>query len=485
MAAKKPLAPLAQRVKTDPALLARVLANPGLRGQLPDKYLSPTQLQARKQNQYVRDIGDIGTPLSGTSLVNAATQAVKSEFDPLLANIGRNEQVVNKSAGIQGDWAKRYYGDLSGLLGGIVGAQDTANAAAMKDVANRGQATQGAISAADQAAQQRLAQDAAVRGSDVQGSAPADLAARTAQQQGLAAMEAARNAASTSSFGGAQAAFLRGLQGATAQQGGEYQQTIANNQMGRLNELGQQRADLNTKQQGAFTDTLLKLRQNETQNAITSAGLLSDQQRAQLGAASDAASLAERQRHNRAQEANQANDPSKAKTKAELDYFKAHGYWPPTGPPKKGKGGSGSGGGGNRATNVQVGAAQDGTTSALADAKSLFKSGIKDRHQLAAYLLKGSKGTTQVVYDTKTGKPKLNKDGTRVTKATGSLDKHDPLWTSVALDVLIDGHVSRYNANRLHSRGLKVEDLGFPSYGDYTKKKAESDRKDQSRWGKH
>jgi hypothetical protein len=47
-----------------------------------------------------------------------------------------------------------------------------------------------------------------------------------------------------------------------------------------------------------------------------------------------------------------------------------------------------------------------------------------------------------------------------------TIDKHDPLYTSVALDMLIDGHVSRYNAKRLHSRGLTVEDLDHQGFAE-------------------
>ncbi|HEX5924839.1 MAG TPA: hypothetical protein VFY45_13475 [Baekduia sp.] len=47
-----------------------------------------------------------------------------------------------------------------------------------------------------------------------------------------------------------------------------------------------------------------------------------------------------------------------------------------------------------------------------------------------------------------------------------TIDKHDPLFTSVALDMLIDGHVSRYNARRLQSRGLKVEDLDHQNFAE-------------------
>jgi hypothetical protein len=47
-----------------------------------------------------------------------------------------------------------------------------------------------------------------------------------------------------------------------------------------------------------------------------------------------------------------------------------------------------------------------------------------------------------------------------------TIDKHDPLYTSVALDMLVDGHVSRYNAKRLHARGLTVEDLDHQGFAE-------------------
>jgi hypothetical protein len=465
--AKKPLAPLATRVKTDPKLRARALKDPGLRSKLPDKYLTPQQLQSRRHNQYLADLGDIGSPLSGQSLVNTARQTVDSDFAPLLAGIGNQEQIVNKSAGIQGDWAKRYYGDLNGLLSAIGGQQGAANAAAVQGAVDRGAATQGAITAADTGAQQRLASDATVRGAGLQGSAPADLAASTAAQQQLAATEAQRNQQSAQSFGDAQAAFLRGLQGAAAQQGGEYQQQISGAQAQALNKLAQDRSDLRTRQQGQFTDTLLKMRQNEAQNAITQAGLGIDQQRAELNAASDAASLAQRQREFEQRDAT-ARRGQTLSHQDRVASIKARG---------KGKGQKGSGSGG--ATDAAVGAAQDGTSSALADAKKLFGVGIRDRHQLATYLLQGKKGTTQDVLDPKTGKPVLVTDPkthitTKKTVSTGSVDKHDPLWTSIALDVLIDNHVSRENARKLHARGLTVEDLGYPSYTAWKKKGGKS-----------
>jgi hypothetical protein len=139
---------------------------------------------------------------------------------------------------------------------------------------------------------------------------------------------------------------------------------------------------------------------------------------------------------------------------------------------RKGKGtkGGGKGGKDTGATNVQVGAAQDEITGAQTDAQN---AGIPidkaHRHQLASLLLAGRPESSATV-------TQKTKDGSVSRKVVQrkALDKHGPLYTSVALDVLIDGHVSQYNARRLHARGLTVEDLGLPSYTDFKNKQAKA-----------
>jgi len=464
---------LAQRVKRDPALLARALADPGLRSALPDRYLSPAQRASRRRNSFLRSISNPAGTLAGPGLVNAAHQISDSEFAPLLADIGNQEKTIDTRAATTGDFAKRYYGDLNSIFGSTLGAQDRANTAAVTGAQQRGAATTGAISAADQATQARMARDAVVRGADVQGDSVANQAARTAAAQAQAAQESGRAQQAASDFGGAQAAFLRGLQGAAGQQGGEVQGQIAARQSQDQAALSSERAKLRASQVGQFTDTLLKLRQQEADNLFTKAGLNLDQ--AKLDAASQpsasdqktAADLAFFKSHGYYPQTGPTKGPSASekKTQQEIDFFNKHGYYPTTGPPKKGKGS-----GPDWGTSAQQGTAQDEVGSALRDAKRLKAAGY-DRHKAATSLLSGAKG--EPVLDPKTGKPVLVTDPkTKVTtkKMTGSLDSHDALWTSVALDVLYDGHISRYNAKRLHARGLKVEDLGYPSYTDYKKK---------------
>jgi hypothetical protein len=483
-AKKKPLASLAIRVKTDPALLARAQKDPGLRSKLPDKFLDPTQLAARKRRQYLANLGDISTPLTGQSMVDTAQQITNSDYAPLLAGVGQQETIVNKSAGLQGDWAKRYYGDLDSLIGGIGTAQAGANSASVQAAKDAGTATQAAITGADQDAQKRMAADAAVRGGGLQGDAVANQAARTATASQGATADAGRATTAAQQSGDTQAAFLRGLQGTTAQQGGEYQQQITGAQGAALAQLAQRRKELASKQAGSFTDTLLKLRSGEQQNEITQVGLGMKQDAATAAAASAGGAGGQKYGYTPAEwlalpaaartgivaAANKKAPKAKATTGygAGLPGMNKYGYtydeW--TGldtkaksDARKGKGKKSGSGTTDDATNVQVGDAQTAAETAIADAK---KAGISldpaHRHQLASYLLHAQQESSSTVNQ-------KTKDGSVSTKIVrkAATNAHDPLFASVALDVLLDGHVSHYNANRLHSRGLTVEDLGYKS----------------------
>src|SRR4051812_985332 len=79
--AKKPS--LEQRVKNDPALLKRVLANPGLRSKLPAKYLTPAQQQQRKTNVRLAQPIVAGSTTTERSLAHEAQAAMDVKYGPL------------------------------------------------------------------------------------------------------------------------------------------------------------------------------------------------------------------------------------------------------------------------------------------------------------------------------------------------------------------------------------------------------------------
>lgn len=106
------------------------------------------------------------------------------------------------------------------------------------------------------------------------------------------------------------------------------------------------------------------------------------------------------------------------------------------------------------------GKAADQIGAALSYARKIAKVTGGDQTQTRRYLLEGQKA--MVVYD-ENGKPKLNKDGTKVT--TPMVPKFDRVWVNVAMDLAFNGFISKANIKLLHARGIKVNALGYPTTG--------------------
>jgi hypothetical protein len=136
----------------------------------------------------------------------------------------------------------------------------------------------------------------------------------------------------------------------------------------------------------------------------------------------------------------------------------------PNAPRYKGKGGRG-GAGGDWGTDAAHERAQDNIATALKEARTLKKLGAS-RAEIAEMLAAGSDEEEIQVYDTATGKKKLNPDGTPVTKKVPGLPQiKSQLYLSAALDEIFDGHLSKRNQRLLHSRGIQIGRLPVTSYG--------------------
>jgi hypothetical protein len=136
---------------------------------------------------------------------------------------------------------------------------------------------------------------------------------------------------------------------------------------------------------------------------------------------------------------------------------------------RPGKGNAGRG----WATSTQQAAAQDTIGQAIHEAKTLKQSGAK-RHEVAQMLLEGVDDVPRKeipVYDPATGKKKLNRDGTPVTKAVPAVPgvKAIPhkLFVQAAIDIAYDGHLSKRTTRLLHARGIKIKPLGIRTYSDF------------------
>jgi hypothetical protein len=135
--------------------------------------------------------------------------------------------------------------------------------------------------------------------------------------------------------------------------------------------------------------------------------------------------------------------PSAQKSAADLQFFKQHGYYPPTGPPKNSKPG-----GGNWLTPEQHNKARDSIDYALSEAKSIRQhaKGLS-RQQIAQTLVQGKPSFSTTVNGTRTTIPGI--------KATSAL------YARTALDMLYLGYVSAGTKRALNRAGLRIDELGY------------------------
>ena len=121
------------------------------------------------------------------------------------------------------------------------------------------------------------------------------------------------------------------------------------------------------------------------------------------------------------------------------------------------RGRGGRGGGGNRATRGQIGTAQDIANTALAEARSLARAGLR-RSEIASALRRGQDDIER--RDPQTGKPIIDDKG-RPEVIPGVPQIKSPLILSAALDQVFLGYVRQSTARALNRRGIYVTDLGF------------------------
>jgi hypothetical protein len=146
-----------------------------------------------------------------------------------------------------------------------------------------------------------------------------------------------------------------------------------------------------------------------------------------------------------------------ARTKAWADYRKQTGVG----------NGSRNGNGAKPATPAQRNTANTQITRARNWAQQ-YHDQHRSRADARRVLINGSNASSSVdekKYQDLLGKGVKPVDARRrATVTSPSIPSHDELYADVAVDIAYDGHVSRRNAQRLHSMGLSVKDLGLPSY---------------------
>jgi hypothetical protein len=297
MATKLPS--LASRAKRDPALLRRALKDPGLRSKLPDNLLPVALRKVRQQNQYRSDLGDITSPLAGSSLLNVARGITDSQYNPAANQITQQEQQVTAQRNQAQARNAAIYKQLADYQAAAQSAQNAAAQQGAQAVQGAGQAAQTTIATIAQQNADQATKDAAVRGAGLDGGANAQAAQRTADMTGQAALAQQSAATTQQQNSSADDAVLRGIGQATQQQGAEVSSGLGKAAQVNLDKLAADRADLGDKKRASYLDTLLKLRQSGIDQNITQIGLGQKDTAAQQSAAEKAASLAQEDRNSR------------------------------------------------------------------------------------------------------------------------------------------------------------------------------------------
>jgi hypothetical protein len=435
--------------KLTPDQILRLAKDPGNRSKIPTRYL-PTQYKSvRVEN--ARRAAPI-TPGSSYT-VGQAEKERNATVDQKYGAAIRESQGVTKAIP---QWYDNFRQQMqiaqqarqAGVQQGIQAySQLQAGTAAPTAQANQavqsyGQEATALGGVADPAAQQRAAQAAQIRG---------------AATGDLGSVLAAQNAAQTS-YGASQYANT-----------GQSQLEALQKELGNMQELNLSKGQFATQ-----TDADIKAREHKNtledlafQN--TAANTAADNQ---LAGEKFTADESYRERKLRIDRENSASKPAgpggeytaeewagmstEARRKAWTDHGKA------TRAP-----GSGSGSAAKPATPAQRNTANTQITRARNWAQQ-YHDQHRPRADARRVLINGSNAASSVdekKYQDLLGKGVKPVDARRrATVQSPSIPAHDELYADVAVDIAYDGHVSRRNAQRLHSMGLSVRDLGLPSY---------------------
>lgn len=125
--APPPKPSLASRVASDPALLKRALANPGLRAKLPDKYLTVAQRQTRATNARLAQPVTPGSTMTEGDLARAAKNATTVKYAPAEQQLGQNLTDANNAKTDTGHWFDDYLKALAQHNTNVQGFQGQAS----------------------------------------------------------------------------------------------------------------------------------------------------------------------------------------------------------------------------------------------------------------------------------------------------------------------------------------------------------------------
>jgi hypothetical protein len=211
-------------------------------------------------------------PLAGNRLRRAAQQLTALEFGSARASLDREAEQATTQGNELTARASDYYKKLAEQEAGVVARQQAIGSELQGTLSRVGAESQQALSAIEQEAAQRAAQDAAVRGPGLSGG-PSPVADEIAAARALAA-RGTQGAQETSALTSSNWANLTNVANvARGMAGGEtltrLQTGLANTQ----NDIRGRRATLDEQAAAKRAENVLKLRQQGYENIVTAEGL--------------------------------------------------------------------------------------------------------------------------------------------------------------------------------------------------------------------
>lgn len=445
---------LAQRIAADPKLKAKYLKDPGLRSKLTgglERYLTPQQRKQRADNAYQSAPITEGSTVTNRDLGREANSATLVQYGLAgreLQNQQAREQAVGRDTA---GWYDAYRRELQ---------QHTANTAlinqaAVGQIGQLGAGMRGLDQTALTAQQTAANTDAATRGASAANLGPEASNASLVRQQMLAnfGVQQVGLGAAATRYADTNANVVAPTQKLQARA-----QSAQN-----VRDVGKKITDLKM-EAGAFNQNYREKRKaDESKNVLANRALGGDlaKDAADVKTAGDKIDIARGVDPVTGKKIVKPPSASDRKTDADLAFFREHGYYPPTGPPKDKKGTAVK-----PATREAHAKIKSEIDEAAVWIRKFRQTKTKSGQPLSSHAIRELLGTGRAA-ETQESE---GKDGKKTKKHIPKIPKLSKDAINAAYDLVENGELSKANIDALHRAGISVRQLGYPTKG--TRKKA-------------
>lgn len=231
-------------------------------------------------------------PLTGSQAGALATGLQAAQVSPILQAFDRKDNLIKARDAEQQARNSQMSATAQDVLARQMAERQQAGGRAAGQVAQAGQQAQASIAQVFADADRAASNDAALRGSGLDGGSAAmrAQAAASARARGEASTQIAQQGLAAQ--GSAADALLQSIAGASAQQAGERQGAIANQTTSQLRDSHDGRVQALSGAQGDLVKTMLGLRENAQQTELGQMAIRGDAYEAELKARTEAAAQA-------------------------------------------------------------------------------------------------------------------------------------------------------------------------------------------------